>query len=121
MARAAVVATAPLATHALLVAAWWAAFKWMNGAIASWSGVAVAWVLLAVVALVAWRSVHRARVPMPVLMMRLPGALFFFVLLAVFGRDAPPLVAWALAFVLPYAALARVDALSQARAPASAR
>ncbi len=123
-AHAGVVLAAPIATHALLVSSWWIAFKWMNGPIASWAGVVAVWPVLALAGAVAWRIQLRARVPLPVLAMRLPGAAFFFFLLALYGRDDTALVAWTLAFVPPYLALVRVaraDALSRSAAPASAR
>lgn len=108
-ARAGVVLAAPVATHVLLVVSWWGAFKWVSGAIGSWAGVMALCPALALAAAVAWRTSLRARVPLSVLMMRLPGAGFFFVLLALYGRDAPALVVWTLVFVPPYLALVRVE------------
>jgi hypothetical protein len=46
-----------------------------------------------------------ARVPLADLLVRLPGAAVFFVLLVVSARGSAALVAWALAFVPPYLAL----------------
>ena len=36
---------------------------------------------------------------------RVPAAMFFLVLLAIYGRDDPALIAWVLAFVPPWLAL----------------
>jgi hypothetical protein len=44
-------------------------------------------------------------VPLAELLVRLPGAAVFFVLLVVSARGSLALVAWALAFVPPYVAL----------------
>jgi hypothetical protein len=101
----AVVVVAPLATHALLVASWWLAFKWLSRPLPAWPFVVAAWVLFgALAALFVARRVGR-RVPRADLLLRGPGAAFFFVLVGLYGRDLPSLVAWALAFVPPYLAL----------------
>jgi hypothetical protein len=99
---------APLATHALLLASWWGALRWVNRPLPSWSVAIAAWAVLLPVALWLWSRNLRARVPPGELMVRLPGALFFFVLLALYGRQAPPLIAYTFAFVAPYLALLRV-------------
>jgi hypothetical protein len=119
-ADAAVVVVAPLATHGMLVAAWWGAFKWVSAPLPEWAAVAAAWG--ASVAL-AWTAVRRgvgARVPLAELLVRLPGAAVFFVLLFASARGSPALVAWALAFVPPYLALVArgaPDALATASPP----
>lgn len=113
---AGVILAAPLATHAMLVAAWWLAFKWIGAPLPEWAAVAAAW---GVSAALAWTAVKRdvgGRVPLAELLVRLPGAAVFFVLLVV-SRGSVALVAWALAFVPPYLALVarRVpDALASA-------
>lgn len=96
---------APLFTHALLLVSWWGALRWMNVSIAPWHGVLFAWALLAPLALFAWSRNLRARVPSGELLVRVPGAIFFFALLAIFARGDRALVAWALAFAPPYLAL----------------
>jgi hypothetical protein len=113
-----VIAVAPVATHALLIATWWCALRWVNGPIGSWSAVIAMWGVLGVVAV----SLRRA-VPFAVLAMRLPGALFFFVLVALRGRDDAALVAWSLAFAMPYVAMLRLraDGLSRAAPATQAR
>ena len=52
---AAVIAVAPLATHAALVASWWCAFRWVVGEPSPWLFVAVAWCAAVPIALGAWR------------------------------------------------------------------
>jgi len=101
----AVILVAPLATHGMLVASWWGGFRWVSTPLPEWAAVAAAW---ATSAALAWTAVKRgvgARVPLAELLVRLPGAAVFFVLLAVSARGSIALVAWALAFVPPYVAL----------------
>ena len=103
--EALVLVLAPAATHALLVATWWAAFRWAPGFVAPWPVVALAWALSITLAAYAWRAGLRRRIPPAFMWLRVPAAGFFFVLLALHGRDAAPLVAYALAFAPPYLAL----------------
>lgn len=94
---------APLTTHALLLASWWGALRWLNRPIGPWSGAIVACALSLALAL--WlraRSLGR-RIPAEELLVRVPGALFFFVLLAL--HPSAPLLAWTAAFVPPWLAL----------------
>jgi hypothetical protein len=104
-AEAAVLLVAPAATHALLLAAWWGALRWLSGPIAPWPVVAVAWGLSLVLAGRAWRTGLRRRVPRVFMWLRVPAAAFFFVLLAERGRAVAPLVVYALAFAPPYVAM----------------
>lgn len=101
------VVLAPLCTHALLLASWWGALRWVSAPIGSFTAAAAAWALLVPATVLIWTLNLRARVPPGDLWARLPGAAFFFVLLA-----AQPLRSWALpmyalAFVPPYLALWR--------------
>ena len=105
---------APLATHALLCAAWWGALRWVNGAVGAWPVVAVAWALFAWLAYRSYQGGLRRRVPSAELFVRAPAAMFFFVLLGLHGRDDPSLVAYAIAFAPPYLSL--IDWRSRARA-----
>jgi hypothetical protein len=102
----AAIVVAPLATHVLLVASWWTAFKWLSRPLSSWPFVVAAWLVLGTVALAARRVPGRrdAEFRKDVLL-RGPGAAFFFVLLVLYARDLPSLVVYALAFVPPYFAL----------------
>jgi hypothetical protein len=96
---------APLATHVLLVTSWWIAFKWLSRPLPAWPFVAAAWLVLGTLAALAWRLHVGRRVPRADLLLRGPGAAFFFVLLGLHGRDLPSLVVYALAFAPPYLAL----------------
>lgn len=95
----------PLLTHMILVAAWWAFFRWVDAPISAWVGVAIAWMLLPALAVVLWQRGLRRRVPRAAMLVRVPGALFFYGLLAVFGRHQLALVAYCAAFAWPYLAL----------------
>jgi carotenoid biosynthesis protein len=100
-----VIVFAPLATHALLVASWWILLRWISRPLPSWPAVALAWIALGTLAAVALRRRIGRRLPPSELMLRAPGAAFFFVLLAVYGRDLPSLCAWSVAFAVPYLAV----------------
>jgi hypothetical protein len=81
--RAAVVVLAPLATHALLLASWWAMFRWtLRGDLGTASTVAVVVISIACSALaVRARLVGRA-IPLEVAGPRMLAATLFFALLA---------------------------------------
>jgi len=103
--EAIVLVAGPAGTHALLLAAWWAAFRWINVPIPAWPASALAWILSMALAARAIQQGTRQRVPPVLLWLRVPAALFFFVLLAIHGRDNPLLVVYALAFAPPYLAI----------------
>ncbi len=96
---------APAGTHLLLLVAWWALFRWVNTPWPSWPIVGAAWCVSLGLMLHAWKTHARQRIHPRDLLLRIPAALFFFVLLALRGRDDPALVAYALAFAPPYLAL----------------
>jgi hypothetical protein len=96
------VVAAPLAAHAGLVVAWWGALRWIDGAPAAATITALAWLLLAPIAWLAWRAAER--VPLGLVLARAPGAAFFFALLASARGSDGPLLAYALAFAPPYLA-----------------
>ncbi len=102
---AAAVVLAPVATHALLVASWWALFRWLSRPLPPWPFVVAVWLVLGALAALAVRHRLARRVAASELLLRGPGAAFFFVLLGIYGRDQPPLIAWACAFAPPYFAL----------------
>ncbi|MEP7123062.1 MAG: carotenoid biosynthesis protein [Byssovorax sp.] len=103
--EAAVLVVAPAATHALLLATWWLLFRWIQGPVAPWPVVALAWALSIALAAHAWRTEVRRRIPAVFMWLRVPAAGFFFALLALHGRSLAPLVAYALAFAPPYLAM----------------
>ena len=100
------VVVAPLATHVMLVASWWAAFKWLSRPLPAWPFVVAAWVVLGALAVAALR-LHASgdRKMRKDLLLRGPGAAFFFVLLILYGRDLPALCLYSAAFAPPYLAL----------------
>ena len=98
-----VVVLAPLTAHALLVASWWGALRWLSRDLPEWSGPSLAWLLALPVAVLAWR--RKGPLPVAELVQRGPAAAFFFALLALHARHFPALIAWTLAFAPPYLAL----------------
>jgi hypothetical protein len=99
------VVIAPLATHVLLVASWWTLFKWLSGPLPAWPFVAAVWIVLGGLTAAALRFRVARRISASELLLRGPGAAFFFVLLGLYGWDLPSLVAYACAFAPPYFAL----------------
>ncbi len=101
--RLGVLVVGPLAAHALLLGSWWGALRWLPRGTEELPFVAVAW--LVSIGLVALVLVRRVALPRADLVTRVPGAIFFFVLLAAFARRDVALVLYALAFAPPYLAL----------------
>lgn len=91
-----------VAVHGLLLASWWSALRWVSGTIPAWIGVALAWALCLAGSGVALRSPAAARLARRDLLLRIPAAGFFFVLLGLHGLHNRPLVAYTVAFALPY-------------------
>ncbi|MFH1809130.1 MAG: carotenoid biosynthesis protein [Pseudomonadota bacterium] len=95
---------APALTHLLLLLCWWSLLRWVEAPIAGWTAAALAWLVSAAVLVrVLLRRTWR-RMPRRELMLRIPAALFFIVLLVMHGRDDVALVLYVLAFVPPYLA-----------------
>jgi hypothetical protein len=95
------VLAAPLIAHAFVLAAWWAVLRWVS---IDFTDVAWLPVLPWILSLVATWATWRRSAPRADVLVRAPGAAFFFALLTL----APPgasLLAWALAFVPPYVVL----------------
>ena len=93
---------APLTMHALLLALWWGALRWVGRSepLDPWVAGA-AWVATAVLAAGLLASGRRQRVPLALILPRLGPAAFFFALLAT--HDAgPALWVYAAAFALPW-------------------
>ena len=91
--------------HLMLLATWWGGLRWVNGTVEPNAVLVVIWPLSIALAAVAWKRDARRRVPLNQMLLRIPGALFFFALLAIYGRDNWALVVYALAFAPPYLAL----------------
>jgi len=105
---AATLLLAPVGTHLLLLASWWGLFRWISTTIDPWPVVVGGWVLSAALTVHSLRVGARRRVPPRDILARVPAALFFFALVALHARDAPALVAFALAFAPPYLSLTRL-------------
>lgn len=93
---------APLGSHLILVALWWMFFRWVNVELPVWPCVLALWALSVVLA-----TRGRLGIPRVELYLRVPAALFFFVLLAIHARTDGALIAWAIAFAPPYLAQIR--------------
>lgn len=108
LADLAVLVLAPLGTHVLLLATWWGALRWLNHTVPPWPAVAVAWVVSLTLLMRVLNGRLYDRVPSIEMLLRVPAAAFFFVLL-ILDAEQPALVAYALAFAPPYLALTRAQ------------
>lgn len=118
---AALLVIAPVATHLTILATWWMFFRWVQGERSGVVAAAVAWAASAVIAVAILRSREPRRVPASELLLRLPGAAFFFALLLVGPAPPPALLLYAVAFAPPYlVALARIATAKEAPAPSAA-
>lgn len=102
-ARLAVLLIGPIATHAVLVAAWWAGLRFLERPLPGVSCAVVAWI-----GGLAFATRAAARpVSMSALLMRAPGAVFFFVLLATnFVAPATFAEPWSASWIAPPASAA---------------
>lgn len=110
---------APIGTHLLLLASWWGLFRWINLPVPSWPVVVLAWAVSLSLASRAVRVEARRRVPPMLLWLRVPAALFFFILLALNGRDDLSLVLYAIAFAPPYLSVLSLGAARPTRSTAA--
>ena len=92
-------------THVLLLVTWYGALRWVSVTIAPWPVVGLLWLISLLLTIAAIHSPRSRHVPRLELLLRVPAALFFFVLLGLHGRDQPALVAYTLGFAPPYLAL----------------
>ncbi len=97
-----IVIVPPLLIHPLLIATWWLALRWVSAPIPSAAAAAAACLLSAIALTVVLRQRLRERVPLFELLLRVPAAGFFFVLLALDGRESLALIVYAIAFAPPY-------------------
>ena len=89
-------------THLLLFTTWWGALRWVSTFENNIVAVGAAWILsLALVYTILRRGTGR-RVQRKALLLRLPAALFVFLLLVLNAGGSGLLVVYALAFVPPY-------------------
>ncbi len=98
---------APAGCHALLLALWWGVFRWLNQPVPPWPAVGVAAAVSVALTVAALRTRARHRVPRAEMLLRVPAAGFFVVLLLLEDAAPPALLAWSACFVGPY--LACVD------------
>jgi hypothetical protein len=93
---------AVLGTHLLLLTSWWGALRWVSRFESNIFAVGMVWALsLALVYAILRRGTGR-RVRRKAILLRLPAALFVFILLALNAGGSGLLVVYALAFVPPY-------------------
>ncbi len=91
--------------HVALIATWWGALRWINHPINPWIAVVLAWVLHTSLAIFAARHPAARRPFRRDLLVRVPAAAFFFVLLGMDARGNLPLVLYAIALAPPYLVL----------------
>ena len=101
----AVLIVAPVGAHLLLIASWWGLFRWVNLEIPAWPAVGLLCAISLFLAVSAGRAGVSARIPAAAIFTRIPAALFFFGLLAVYGRGEYALWIWALAVAPPWLAI----------------
>jgi len=96
-------------THLALLLLWWGALRWVNLSFtseATWAAIGLAWLIALAIALRLLRrsfgDTAGALPDLTTLLQRLPGALFFFVLLAVGDNPPAALLALVGAIALPY-------------------
>lgn len=105
--RAWVLVIAPVGTHLVLLVAWWGFFRHVNGPLDDVPVVLSAAVVSLVSAWFIWRNPRRPA--LPDILMRAPGALFFFALLIAFALEETALVAYTAAFAVPWLVLISVS------------
>ncbi len=90
---------APLGAHVLLLATWYGLFRHFNGTITPLAAILVG---AFVANLVIVRLLRAAPLPLGTVMLRAPGALFFFALLILFALDDAALTVYAALFAVPW-------------------
>jgi hypothetical protein len=96
---------AVVATHLLLLGSWWGVLRWVNTSANTMIAVGVVWVLSVTLVYTILRRGTGRRVKRKALLLRLPAALFVFLLLVLNASGSGLLVVYALAFVPPYLTL----------------
>jgi hypothetical protein len=103
----------PLLTHLFLLLTWWGGLRWVNSPISAAPMVAIVCTISLVLTYLAWTKESARNIPRMEMLLRIPAALFFFALLAMYGRTNPPLIACAIAFTPPYLVLTIKSGKSQ--------
>lgn len=96
---------APVATHLFLLAGWWGALRWVNVFLNPWAVVGGFYLVLLPLTIVIWHRRLASRIPLTVMLTRVPPSLLFLTLLVRHGSGEVPLIFHFLAFVPPYLAL----------------
>jgi hypothetical protein len=91
-----------IGTHALLLAIWWGALRWINMDVPSVPMAVVAWVVSMVLTLTILQQGTGRHIKKRTLLLRVPASLFFLVLLLSNVGGAEILVIYVLASVPPY-------------------
>jgi len=99
----------PLLVHGALLCAWWGGLRWVNAPIGDPAAVAVAWACSLLALFFVVRGRVRERVPLFEMLLRVPAAGFFFVLLGLFAADRSMLIIYAVAFAPPYLAMVNLS------------
>jgi len=94
-----------IGTHLLLLTTWWGALRWVSIPVAPGLAAGFAWALSLLLVYAILRNRTGTRVERKTLFLRLPGALFFYTLLALNASGSALLVVFAVAFAPPYLTL----------------
>lgn len=92
-------------THLSLLMTWWSVLRWVSFPLPLPVIIGIAWLVSFLITVILHRNQTGSRISQKTLLLRLPAALFFFILLTLKAADPLPLAAYAFAFVPPYAAL----------------
>ena len=92
-------------THLLLLGTWWGALRWVNTTLNPLVAVGAAWIFSVALVYIILRRGTGRHVEKKTLLLRLPAALFVFLLLLLNAGGSGLLVVYALAFVPPYLTL----------------
>ncbi|MEW6670432.1 MAG: carotenoid biosynthesis protein [Thermodesulfobacteriota bacterium] len=94
-----------MGTHLLLLLTWWGALRWMNHPLPDPAIAAAAWFVSFFMTVAIYKNQTGRRIHKKTLLLRLPAALFFLVLLTFKAAGPFSLTVYALAFVPPYGML----------------
>ncbi len=113
-----VLPVALLGTHLLLLGAWWGALRWVNGPVSADAAVMTVWIAGAIATLLALRHTAGAWLKPPSMLLRIPAASFFVVLLVTHWPGLNALFWYFLAFNPPNILLTAQSVKARLREPA---